>query len=62
MEKKTNKEGGFDKPIQKPFDELPEWFMRNLRSRLVTKKIRKNPNVNDPNDNRKYQVARSEAH
>jgi hypothetical protein len=38
---KSNKQANFDIPIEKPFDELPEWFVRNLRSRLVTKKMTK---------------------
>ena len=61
MKPNTEQKSGFDKPIQKPFDELPEWFMRNLRSRLVTKKMTKNSNTNDPNDSRRFHVQRSNA-
>ncbi len=41
MKTNSDKTKGFDRPIQKPFDELPESFMRNLRSRWVTKKMKR---------------------
>lgn len=33
----------FDKPIEKPFDELPVWFLEMLNSRFTTKR----PYTND---------------
>ena len=47
MKTNSDKTKGFDKPIQKPFDELPESFMRNLRSRWVTKKIKRQERAGD---------------
>jgi hypothetical protein len=35
------KKENFDVPIEKPFGELPAWFVSNLNSRLVTKRFPK---------------------
>ena len=47
MKTNSDKTKGFDRPIQKPFDELPESFMRNLRSRWVTKKMKREEQAGD---------------
>lgn len=31
----------YDKPIERPFEELPDWFIRTLHSRMVTKRFPK---------------------
>lgn len=36
--KKQNSKEYYDMPIERPFEELPEWFVRTLNSRLVTKR------------------------
>lgn len=36
--KQKPKEAFYDMPIERPFEELPEWFVRTLNSRLVTKR------------------------
>lgn len=36
--KSNRTQNSYDKPIQKPFEELPEWFVRTLHSRMVTKR------------------------
>jgi len=45
----------FDKPIEKPFDELPSWFVEMLNARLTTKRFEKNRNdvITHPNRRRR---------
>lgn len=31
----------YDQPIERPFEELPDWFVRTLHSRMVTKRLPK---------------------
>lgn len=40
-ENKRFSKSDYDQPIERPFEELPEWFVRNLQARLVTKRTPK---------------------
>jgi hypothetical protein len=39
------KKENYDMPIEKPFGELPVWFLSNLNSRLVTKRFPKGHDI-----------------
>jgi hypothetical protein len=41
--KHNNNDAYYDTPIERPFEELPEWFARTLNSRLTTKRLPREP-------------------
>lgn len=48
MERRQTKNSeDYDVPIEKPFDELPAWFVNRLNSRLVTRRFPKDRNSNN---------------
>lgn len=44
------KKENYDVPIEKPFGELPAWFVSNLNSRLVTKRFTKDRQAKHANE------------
>lgn len=40
-EQQLNPTADYDHPIEKPFEELPDWFIERLNSRLTTKRFHK---------------------
>lgn len=38
MNEQHPKQGNYDKPIEKPYEELPKWFVEMLNARFTTKR------------------------